>query len=92
MTLRLLKDRVLVLLPPAQTTTRSGIHLAPALPEPVTAGRVVLTGPTVRDVAKGDYVTFPPTAGDALAYRGYACLLLRELEITTTMRKESVSA
>lgn len=93
MTMRLLKDRVLVLLPPETHQTTSGLITAPFVSPVATAGRVVLTGPEVRDVAKGDLVTFPPTAGDAIPYGGYPCLLLREQEILATVsKKEPISA
>lgn len=90
MTLRLLKDRLLVLLPPPQELGTHGLIEAPAIPPPPTFGRVILTGPSCRDVRVGDAVTFGPEAGDPYDYQGYACLLLREPDVQTIVsRKES---
>lgn len=92
MTLRLTHDRVLIVLPPAtpDAVTPSGLVTAPALPPPVTHGKVWKAGPDVRDVAPGDMVAFPPTAGDPVDIRGHACLVIRERDIVAIIERDEV--
>ena len=87
MTIRLLNDMVLVLLVPMPERTEHGVMLAPALPPPSTAGRIVRVGPKVREVHVGDMVAFPPTVGTPMPMDGHECLFLRETEITATIGK-----
>jgi co-chaperonin GroES (HSP10) len=82
-------DRVLVLLPPndGDRRTLSGLFTPESLPSPVTFGRVVRTGPKVRDLRPGDAVAFPATAGDAWPYGDHLCLFLRESECVARIAK-----
>ena len=95
MNLRLVSDRVLVVLPdnPAEAQNAAGLFMAHSLTPPVTYGRVARIGPRVRDVAQGDAVAFPNTVGDPICLGGHDCLFLRESEIVAVIpKRESVSA
>lgn len=87
--MKLLKDTILVLLPPQeqQERTRSGLHLAHALPPPATHGRVRMVGPHVREVKPGDMVAFSPDDGEPLPLEGYPHLVIRESAIIGTVEK-----
>lgn len=90
MTLRLRNDVVLVLLAPAQDmqATPTGLYLAPVVTPPPTSGRVRQIGPGVHDVAPGDLVAFPSTAGVPVIWEGYAHLLIREPAIAAIIHKD----
>lgn len=91
-TLRLTKNRVLVLLPPApEVDASSGLILAEALPVPISYGRVLRTGPLCRDVHEGDMVAFPPEVGDPLALtEAHTALFLRESDVAALIPKRHV--
>lgn len=89
--MKLLKDAVLVLLPPPQTQTRSGLHLAPALEPVATQGRVRLVGPQTREIHPGDMVTFSPDDGEPLQVDGYPHLVIRESAIIGTVEKREAA-
>lgn len=92
--MKLLKDTILVLLPPqdAQDRTLSGLHLAHALPPPATHGRVRMVGPVVREIKPGDMVAFSPDDGEPLPLQGHPHLVIRESAIIGTIdKREAVS-
>ncbi|MEQ1727433.1 MAG: hypothetical protein ABL982_03555 [Vicinamibacterales bacterium] len=66
-TLRLLRDLVLVQLAPRTANkTASGLIHAEGLPTPTTHGIVRCIGPRVKQVRVGDVVMFDPMAGDVM--------------------------
>lgn len=68
MTLKLLRDLVLVKLAPTieQRPTASGIILEAAITPTPTYGKVMQIGPRVSNVTVGDVVSFQPSVGDPL--------------------------
>lgn len=89
--LTLRSNVVLVLLAPnpEDQVTAAGLLVTHAL-KPVTCyGRVLRTGPLVDDVATGDLVAFPPSAGDLYTYRDHSLLFLREPEISFVITKDT---
>lgn len=91
--MRVLNDRLLVLLPPnpEEQQTTAGLFLAHALTPPTSYGRVVKIGPKVRDVQPGDMVAFSSTAGDLVSLGAHECLFLRESDVVATIQKQDVS-
>lgn len=92
MTLRLLKDRLLVKLAPTveQTPTEAGILLEPAITPAVCRGIVVQTGPAVREIAVGQCVFFAPSVGDPVdGLFPTPHLILREPEVVGVLPKRS---
>ena len=88
MNLRLLRDLVLVVLPPLDDQANAaGLFEAHAMTQIPTHGRVVRCGPRVRDVAVGDVVAFPPEAGDPITVGVHPCLLLSEAQIEVIVPK-----
>lgn len=95
MNLRIVNDRVLVVLPehPAERQTTAGLFLAHSLTPALCYGRVARVGPNVRDVAQGDAVAFPPNVGDGISIGEHDCLFVRESEIVAVIpKREAVSA
>ena len=89
--IRVLKNRVLVLLPPsrAEQQTLSGLFIAQDWKPVSSYGRVLITGPRCRDVREGDLVAFPPTAGDPMPLNDTTeGLFLWETDIAAVIRSK----
>jgi len=89
--IRVLKNRVLVLLPPsrAEQQTLSGLFIAQAWTPVSSYGRVLITGPQCRDVREGDLMAFPPTAGDPVPLNETTeALFLLESDIAAIIRSK----
>jgi co-chaperonin GroES (HSP10) len=90
--LQLRRDVCLVLLAPNPAVkSDSGLILAPGIVPPVCYGRVIRTGPAAIDVATGDLVAFPPSAGDPFEYRDFELLFIREREIAFVVNPKEES-
>lgn len=101
MSLTLVPKAGMVLIRPiASKRPQAGsIVLADYYQEPDTTGQIVKLGDPLgcvdcgtpqRDVALGDVVLFPPSAGEELEWQGERYLLLRESEIIATVEEATV--
>ena len=91
MTIRLLRDLVLVKLAPPAAQSYSGLHLAEALPPAQSYGKVMQIGPRVTAVNVGDVVAFAPSVGDDMdGYFATPHLMVPEsqLDVVVQTRKE----
>lgn len=92
--LELRNDICLVLLAPDPVEERakaSGLVVEQSIPAPICYGRVLRTGPLVSDVAKGDVVAFPPSAGEEYPHRDYRLLFVHEREIAFVVNPKGES-
>jgi hypothetical protein len=78
---KLRRDLVLVKLAPPPAVNAAGIIEAHALTPPVCYGKAVQVGARCHDVAAGDIVFFPPSAGDPLDGFPTPHLLIPEADI-----------
>jgi hypothetical protein len=92
--LQLRTNIVLVLLAPnpEQQRTPAGLIVERAIAPVTCYGRVLRTGPRVMDVARGDVVAFPPSAGEPYDYGDFQLLFLREPEIAFIVPKDKTES
>ena len=85
--LKLLTDRVLVLETKAPEVSKGGILIPEIAREPRSRqGKVVATGPKVRDICDGVTVLLPEFGGQLITFDGTDYLLFAESELMAVFR------